>query len=64
MFLRVLNICEIKKPLAAAERLSIPPHKAAFILDFVIDMWYSLDIKGTVLAVPHFYDLKISRLVW
>ena len=53
-----------KKPLAAAERLSIPPHKAAFILDFVIDMWYSLDIKGTVLAVPHFYYLKISRLVW
>lgn len=53
-----------KKTLMAAERLSIPPHKAAFILDFVIDMWYSLDIKGTVLAVPHFYDLKISRLVW
>jgi len=27
-----------KKPLAAAERLSIPPHKAAFIFDFVVDV--------------------------
>jgi hypothetical protein len=27
-----------KKTLMAAERLSIPPHKAAFIFDFVVDV--------------------------